>query len=303
MEAKKHRKRFYNNEKYIPYLFVLPAVILVAGFYFYPFIKSLVMSFMHYDLVNEANTTFNNFENYSKIAKDPIFKLAVKNTFIWVIYSLLFQFLLGLLLALLLWKPFKGRGIYQSLVLIPWSVSGFLIGITFRWMFNAQYGVINDLLLKFGIIDKQIAFLSQPSTVLIGPIVGSIWYGIPFFAIMILAALQGVPKAILEAGKIDGANKLRIFWSIVMPYIKPTIVVTVLLRVIWIFNSADILYNMTNGGPANKSHTLATYLFQKSYSSLDFGYASAIATVIIIFLTIYTLIYLLVTKFSEAGEF
>ncbi|MDD3840580.1 MAG: sugar ABC transporter permease [Clostridia bacterium] len=302
-DVKVRKKSPLLKESLVPYWFILPAVLLVVLFYGYPFIKSLYMSFMNYNLVMEHNIYFNNFENYKGIFDDPVFGKAAVNTLIWVFYSLIIQFILGFILALLLWKPFKGRNVYQSIVFIPWAVSGFLIGIMFRWMFNAQFGVINDLLLKLGLIQENIPFLSQPSTVMIGPIAGAIWYGIPFFAIMILAALQGIPNEIFEAAEMDGASKMTRFWKIIVPFIKPTLLVTVLLRAIWIFNSADIIYVMTNGGPANSSHTLATYLFQKAYTALDFGSASAIAVVIIIFLAIYTLIYLTVSKFEEAGDF
>lgn len=287
----------------VPYYFIAVPVLVILFFYGYPLIKSITTSFMNYNLVMPNRTHYSGLENYKTLFQDPIFYKTLYNTFIWVFYSLVIQFVLGFILALLLWKPFPGRNIYQSAVFVPWAVSGFLIGMMFRWMFNGQYGVVNDLLIKMGLISEQISFLSQTNTVLIGPIIGGIWYGIPFFSIMILAALQGIPKEIFEASAMDGIGKGKLFTKIIVPFISPTLIVTFLLRAIWIFNSADILYVMTSGGPANSSHTLATYLFQKAFTGLDFGYASAIAVVILVLLMIYTLLYLFVTKFEKAGDF
>ena len=296
-------RQFLRKQETVPYLFIIVPVGVLLFFYGYPLVKSLITSFMSYNLVMPSKTHWTGFENFTKLFGDQVFYQALRNTFVWVFYALIIQFVLGFALALLLWKPFRGKQFYQSVVFIPWAVSGFLIGMMFRWMFNGQYGVVNDLLIRMGFIEQGINFLSQTSTVLIGPIIGCVWYGVPFFAIMILAALQGVPKEIFEAAAIDGIGTVRTFFGIIIPFIKPTLIVTFLLRAIWIFNSADILYVMTGGGPANSSHTLATYLFQKSFSGLDFGYASAIAVVILVILLIYTVLYLLVTNFERAGDF
>ncbi len=284
--------KLLRKQSLVPYYYIAVPLMVLLFFYGYPLIKSIFTSFMHYNLVMPNKTRFLGLENFQTLFHDPVFFQALNNTFIWVFYSLVIQFVLGFALALLLWKPFFAKKVYQSVVFIPWAVSGFLIGMMFRWMFNGQFGVINDLLLRAGFIEQGINFLSQPSTVMIGPIIGAVWYGVPFFAIMILAALQGIPKEIFEAAAIDGIGGIRLFFDIIIPYIRPTLIVTTLLRAIWIFNSADILYVMTGGGPANSSHTLATYLFQKSFSGLDFGYASAIAVIILVILLIYTMMYL-----------
>lgn len=295
--------KFLRKQETVPYLFIGMPIAILLFFYGYPIINSFFTSFMSYNLVMPAKTHAVGLENFIRLFHDQVFYQALQNTFKWVFYSLIIQFFLGFTLALLLWKQFRGRQLYQSVVFIPWAVSGFLIGMMFRWMFNGQFGVVNDILISMGFIETGINFLSQINTVLIGPIIGSVWYGIPFFAIMILAALQGIPKEIFEASAIDGVGGVRMFIGIIIPFIKPTLIITFLLRAIWIFNSADIIYVMTGGGPANSSHTLATYLFQKSFSGLDFGYASAIAVVILAILLIYTFLYLLVTKFEKAGDF
>lgn len=285
-----------------PYLYILPAVLLVVVFIGVPILFGIRTSLYHYKL-NDIKIFFNGFQNYRDVFADGVFYTALKNTFWWVIASLVFQAILGVVLALSLNKTFRGRGLYQAIVLAPWAVSGFLIGLIWKWMFNGQYGIINDILMKMHLINEPISFLAQESTALLSTVVANIWYGIPFFAIMTLAALQSIPGDVYEAADIDGAGALKKFFSITLPYIKPTLLVTVLLRVIWIFNFADIIYTITNGGPANSSEILATYIISMAYTNLDFGQASAIGVIFMIILMVYVAFYMWFTKFEQAGDF
>ena len=261
------------------------------------------MAFQNYNMFDLSDTSFNNFQNFQKMVADNIFWLALWNTVIWVVVSLFFQFILGFALALLLRQPFKGRGLYSGFVFYPWAVSGFIIGLTWRWIFNGSSGVANDLLSRMGLIEKNIGFLSDPSYALMSTIIANIWYGIPFFAIMILAALQSVPKELYEVAEIDGAGALARFWKITVPYIKPTLISTTLIRFIWIMNFPEIIFVMTNGGPAGYSHILSTLLIEKIYYVYDYGLGAAIGLVIIGILILYTLTYLKITGAKSAGDF
>ena len=285
-----------------PYVYILPAVLLVIVFMAIPIIYGVRTSFFHYKL-NDINVFFCGLQNYKDVLADKVFSIALKNSFWWVVISLVFQALLGVALAMCLNKPFKGRGLYQAIVLAPWAVSGFLIGLIWKWLFNGQYGLINDILLKMHIINTPIAFTAQENTALMINIIANIWYGIPFFAIMTLAALQSIPEEMYEAANIDGASHIGKFFNITLPYIKPTLLVTILLRVIWIFNFADIIYIITNGGPAHSSEILATFIIFKAYKALDFGQASAIGVIFMLILLLYVAVYTWFTKFEEAGDF
>ena len=289
-------------KKFEPYTYLLPGLIFVTLFIGIPMILGIKTSFEHYRL-NEPGKYFLGLNNYKDVFGDKVFVMSLKNSFWWVLFSLFFQMILGVTLAVCLNKPFRGRGIYQALVLAPWAVSGFLIGLIWKWMFNGQYGLINDILLKIHVVKEPIAFISQESTALMSTIIANVWYGIPFFAIMTLAALQSVPIDVYEAAFIDGASRIKAFLKITIPYIKPTLLVTILLRVIWIFNFADIIYTITNGGPANTSEILATYVIFKAYTTLDFGQASAIGVIIILILMLYVAIYIWLTRFDKAGDF
>ncbi|MFC0329314.1 carbohydrate ABC transporter permease [Paenibacillus sepulcri] len=295
--------RLLKNQKMFIGLSLLPALVLVLVFTYYPFIKGIIMAFQDYKLFDLRNIQFVGFDNFTAAFKDPKFLTALSNSAYWVGFSLVFQFLFGLLLAMVLRKPFRGRGVYQGFVFYSWALSGFLIGLIWKWMFNSQLGVINDILLRLGIIDVRIGFLSDPNWALFSVIVVNIWYGIAFFAIMLLAALQSVPSELYEAADMDGANASRKFFNVTLPYIFPTIITTTLLRAIWIFNDPAIIYGMTNGGPAGSTHILSSFMLDKIIYGGDYGAASAVGVIMIVLLLMYTIFYLSVTRSEKVGDF
>lgn len=285
-----------------PHVFMLPSYAILLLFMGYPLLNCIRLAFSNYKVTQLDNVSFAGWDNFKKIFEDKELLLVSGNTLKFVVVTLLLQLVLGFILALALKKPFKGRGIYQGIVFLPWAFSGFIVGLTFQWLFNAEYGPVSDLLLKFHIVDERISFLGSPKLALYAVIIALVWQGIPFFGIMILAALQSVPEDLNEAAYIDGAGAVQRFLNVTLPCIKPTLIVTVLLRTIWIFNNADIIYVMTKGGPANHSNTLASYMFMKAYSTLDFGFASALGVLFMIGLTIYIGVFMRVTKFNQGDE-
>ena len=291
------------KKKIAPYLYVMPVLILLLIMYGYPLIKSIIMSLQDYKLTSSGSAPFNDFANFKKMFSDTDFLLLLKNSLIYVIISVVAQFVLGLILALCLKTKFRGRGIYQSIVFLPWAFSSFVVGLMFRWSFNGEYGVVNDILMKMGIIKENVAWLGTPGLSLAVVIIAMIWMGIPFFGIMILAALQSVPDDIYEAADIDGCGMFRKFFSLTLPYIKPTIIMTVLLRTIWIFNSFDLIVIITGGGPVNYSQTLPSYMYSKAIASYDFGLASAFGVLLIVILGIYAVLFLKLSNYDKAGDF
>lgn len=301
------RKRGYSKRKAVksmePYFFLLPVVVLLIGMFAYPLVKSIIMSFQEYSLLAPDAIKFNGVDNYKKLSDAKDTMMIIKNTVIYVFVSVGFQFIGGLILALALRKKFRGRGLYQSIVFLPWAFSGFVIGLMFRWSFNGEYGVVNEVLLRLGVIDKAIAWLGTPGYSLAVVIVAMIWMGIPFFAIMYLAALQSIPVDIYEAAELDGCSGIKRFRDITLPYIKPTIITTLLLRTIWVFNSFDLIVVITNGGPANTSQTLPSYMYSKAFSNYDFGFASALGVVLMIILGVYSICVMKFTNYDKAGDF
>ena len=298
------RKKSKHNGLFV-FLMLLPALLFIATFTYYPMFKGIVMAFQSYSLWNLSETRFIGFENFRtlfRFGSDNVFYSTLWNSVKWVFISLFFQLHIGFFLALLLKKKFIGRGIYQGIIFFPWAISGFMIGIIWRWMFNGHSGVINDILIKVGILNQPFGFLSEPGAALYSVIAANVWYGIPFFTIMILAALQGVPEELYEASQMDGASSWQKFLHITLPFIKPVLVLTTLLRGIWILNFPDIIYAMTGGGPAGSSHIITTYMIEKTMS-LDYGMASAVGVIIMLILTLYTIVYLMVSRFEELGDF
>ncbi len=274
-----------------------PAVILVLWQIYYPTFRGILMAFQDYNLNNLNRVKFIGLKNFKELLTPGPFNSflsSAKNTVIWVFGSLIPQFFIGFTLALLLQKKFRGRGVYQGLISFPWAVSGFIIGIVWRWMFNGTVGVINDLLMRLGLISEPIGWLSQASTSLLSVIISNVWYGIPFFIIMITAALQGVPMDLYEAAEMDGAGKVAQFFVITLPHIKSVLILTTLLRVIWIFGGVDTIIAMTNGGPAGSSQVMTSYMFTL-IQDLNYGRASAVGVICLIIMVIYTVIYLKVT--------
>ena len=290
------------RKKMEPWYYVGPIFLLLVIMFGYPLIKSVVMAFQNYKLGN-ANVYFNDFANFHKMFGDKDFLLLLKNSVIYVVVSVFGQFIGGLILALCLRDKFKGRGIYQSIVFLPWAFSAFVVGLVFRWSFNGEYGVVNDVLMKLGIIKKGIAWLGTPGLSLVVVILAMIWIGIPFFGIMILAALQSIPDEIYEAADMDGCGMFRKFFSLTLPYIKPTVIMTILLRTIWIFNSFDLVVIVTQGGPANYSQTLPSYMYTKAFSGYDFGLAGAFGVLLMVILGVYAVLFLKLSNYDKAGDF
>ncbi len=291
------------KSKMEPYFYILPVVLLLILTFGYPLLKSIIMAFQNYKLSNINDVYFNNFANFKKMFGDSDFLLLLKNSLIYVVISVTGQFVLGLILALTLKQKFRGRGLYQAIVFLPWAFSTFVVGLLFRWSFNGEYGVVNDLLIRAGIVDKGIAWLGTPGLSLVIIILAMIWLGIPFFGIMILAALQSIPEEVYEAADMDGCGLINKFFNITLPFIKPTVIITILLRTIWIFNSFDLVVIVTGGGPANYSQTLPSFMYTKAFSGYDFGLAGALGLMLMVILSIYAMVFLKISNYDKAGDF
>ncbi len=275
--------------------FLAPALVFVLVFTYYPLLRGSQMAFQRWNLYDLRNTPFVGLENFRTLLANPTFWTVLQHSVVWVVGSIVPQLLIGFGLALLLRRRFRFRGLYQALVFFPWAVSGFLIGILFRWMFNGEFGVVNDLLRKAGVIETNVAWLADPQLAMFSVIVANVWYGVTFFAIMILAALQSVPDELYEAAALDGAGKARTLFFIVIPFIRTTLLLTVLLRVIWVFNFPEIIYGMTGGGPAEQTHIVTSWMINFT-SQGDYGLASALGLIVLSVLVLFTTFYLLALK-------
>jgi multiple sugar transport system permease protein len=279
-----------------PYLYTAPSLVLIVALILVPLALGVSYAFQDVQLLDPLSGGYVGLDHFRDMAGDKAFRGALANTLWWTAASVVLQFLLGLVLALLLDKPFRGRGLVQALVFLPWAVPSFLVGLNWAWLFNPVVGPIPGWLTALGLMSAPTNILSDPALAMWGPIAANVWGGIPFFAITLLAALQSIPRDLYDAAAIDGASALQRFWSITVPFLAPTVVTTVLLRTIWIANFADLIVVMTNGGPADHTQILSSYIFTVAFKQLDFGYASAVALVLLALLSLYTLSILMLRR-------
>lgn len=284
MSASKGRARKGPLRALEPWAYLSPAMVLIALVLLVPLVLGILYSLRKF---TAFRSTFVGLDQYRAMLHDPVLGEALLNTLWWTSASLVLQFLLGLGLALLLEEPFPGRRVVQAVVFLPWAVPSFLSGLTWAWLFNPVIGPVSHWLFALGLKADATNILADPATAMWGPITANVWYGIPFFAITLLAALKSIPPEMYEAASIDGASPLQKFRFVTLPYLAPTIAITVMLRTIWIATFADLIYVMTEGGPAGSTTTVATYIYVNAFKSLDKGYASAIAVLLLVLLVAY----------------
>ncbi|MHB2170128.1 carbohydrate ABC transporter permease [Alsobacter sp. R-9] len=268
------------RESLTPYLFLLPAMAVTLAVVLVPVAQTLWMSLHDYVLFRPRNVPFIGLGNFARLLKDEVFWISLVNSAWWIGLVVGLQFALGLVTALLLNQSFWWRGVARALIIIPWALPSVIIGLTWTWMYDFNVGVLNDLLLRAGIVEKPVAWLAQPDTAFYAIVLALIWQGFPFFAVTILAGLQTIPDELIEAAEIDGATRFQRLRSVILPSIAGVIATALLLRTIWVANSLDVILVMTGGGPGYATHTLPLYAFLKAYSGMEFGYGSALALVL-----------------------
>lgn len=280
-----------SRPNFTPYLMIAPVVLIVLFGVFYGLTNVLHLSTQQYLLTRPNDIYFVGFDNYTQAFADSLFWRSLTASVIWVIGSIVPQFILGMILALLLNEKFAGRSFFRTITIAPWAVSGVVTGIMWLWIFDGTIGVLNDILFRLNAIERPIAWGIHANTTWLMLFITNAWRGTPFFAIMFLAALQGISHDLYESADIDGANAWKKFWYITLPLIRPTIILTTLLRAIWTFNFIDIIFTMTQGGPVGATRTLAMYLYDVAFIKSDFGYAATLAVITCVILLVFSLIY------------
>lgn len=290
--ATQAHQRFVWSHLIEPYLYLTPALVLIALIMLVPLVVGVSYSFQSITLLKPGQAEWVALDNYLALWSDTKFWISLENTLVWTFGSLFFQFTLGLGLALLLNTRFPLKRLFQAIVFLPWAVPTFLTALTWAWLFNPVIGPLPHWLAAVGVLPEPFNILGDPDLAIWGPIAANIWFGVPFFAITLLAALQSIPSELYEAAEIDGATAWQSFTKITLPFLAPMIAITVMLRTIWIANFADLIFIMTGGGPANSTQILSTYIFTTAFKKLDFGYASALAVALLFLLFVYAVVLL-----------
>src|SRR6059036_2910620 len=285
----------------IGYSYLVPAALCMLATVAVPIILAVKMSLYADVLYKPQEYRFIGLGNYFRLIDDPVFWHTLWNSVIWVFGSVILQFIFGFAAALLLQQAFRGRALVRTLTLLPWIIPGVVVGLIWEYLYQPNYGALNDLLARAGLMADKVAWLSNPSLAMPAVIATNVWRGVPFFAIMLLAGLQAIADELYEAARVDGAGVLERFWHITLPMLRPIIVVATATRIIWTFNYADLIFVMTSGGPANATQITSTYTLLMAYSNLDFGYAATLSVVLLVIMMVFTTLYLRVTRGIESA--
>lgn len=274
------------------WIWVAPAIVLVLCLFVYPLASQIFYSFTNKTLI-KPTYAIKGLDNYTSILTDPDFWQALWTSVKWTVCSLLFQILVGFTAAMALntIRNSVTRQIYRILLIIPWAFPTIAIAIVWKWILNGIYGFMPTLLVDLGICDKLPQFFSSPDLVMASLVIVNVWFGFPLIMVNVLAALQTVPADQYEAAQIDGARKWQSFVHITVPHIRNVVGLLVVLRTIWVFNSFDIIYMITGGGPANVTTTLPIYIYNLGWTKKFVGKSSAAAVILLIILLIICGIY------------
>jgi len=264
---------------------LLPSLVMILVIVLYPTLWGIQLGFREMRLNRPAlGTGFVGLKHYEALLADPVFWLSLRNTVVWVVFACLGELILGLASALVLNLELPGFKIAAALVLLPWFLPNVVAGHTWALMLDPRLGVLNDLLVRAGILSTYKAWFADPDLALAAALVVEIWHGFPFFALLLLAGLKAIPRDLYEAAEVDGAGAWYRLVHVTLPQLRMVIVASVVLRVISLVNSPDILLILTGGGPGRSTQVLSLFAFLKATKEFNFGYASAIATVMFVLL-------------------
>ena len=272
-----------------PYLAIVPGLLLVAAVIIYPILDTIRLSLYDVRLIQIGE--FLGLGNYSVLAQDPLFWRVLRQTLFWTASSVSLKLVLGLALALLLNEKFRGRKVFRALLLIPWAMPQVAAAIVWRWMYEPNFGYLNDLLGGLGLMNDPIIWLGNARSAFVAAVVTDTWTGLPFMAFVFLAGLASIDRSLYEAAKIDGANAWGRFRYVTLPQLGPVILVATLVSAIWTFNAFNVVYALTGGGPLNATDIMVTYTYTQAFERLEFGLAAALATITFVILLVFSLVY------------
>lgn len=283
------------------YVFVAPALILLAAVAVYPLMETVRLSLYEFSLLAPADRKFVGLAHYADMWGEARFWNSLANTLMFSFVSVALELVLGLLLALVMNLPLRGIGAVRAAALVPWAVPTVVSATMWLWMYNDQWGIINVLLNKLGVIDGFKSWLTDPATAMSAVIAADVWKTTPFMALLILAGLQMIPRDLYESAAVDGATGLRRFFSITLPMLRSTILVAVLFRTLDSFRVFDLIYVTTMGGPGTATEVTSIYAYKVLFKNLDFGYGSALAISIMLVVAAVSALYISVLSERE-GE-
>ncbi len=277
-----------------PYLWIAPSVILMAVFILIPILSVFQMSMSDVSKAGKIKG-FNGVENFVKVIKGSAFGLVLKNTLVWTVAVVLLSTVLGFVLALILNNKFRGRKIARAIVVFPWATTLVIQASIWNFVINTDYGTLNTLLLKLGIIKQAVNWTPTPEIYFAWEIACGIFVTIPFVSFCVLSGLQSIDVTYYEAATVDGANYWQKLFKITLPLVKSSLTVSTVLNIIYVFNSFPIIWTMTKGDPANHTDTLVTYLYKLAFYNGRQGEAAAVSVIGFLILLVCASVYMVYT--------
>ncbi|MFE4727725.1 carbohydrate ABC transporter permease [Microbacterium sp. NPDC056736] len=296
--ARRTRGTPLSDRAFLAFL-LLPGIVLLCTIVLYPLIRSLISGFFDENLLYPG-MTFVGLDNIVQVLTTEFGPLLVQ-TLIFTVGATVAPFVLGLALALVLNQSFPGQRFLRGAFLIPWLIPGVVVSFLWMWIFDANYGVLNGMLMSLGAIDSPIAWLFQTDTARVALIVAKTWNTFPWIMVMLLAALQTVPAELHEAAAMDGAGTVRRFFTVTWPHIRGVAGLVVLLEFIWNFQHFDTIFVLTGGGPAGTTNTFATEVYDTAFRGYDLGHAGALGIVWMALLTVLVVVYVWLSERGEKG--
>lgn len=294
----KSKDYYSGNKNRLAYLYTAPALVIMSLVVLYPFVYNIIISFSNMNLSHFRDWRLMGIHNYYDALSDRQFWYFLYKTVLWTVINLVFHVGIGVYLAILLNKDLKGKTIYRTLLILPWAVPQYITALTWRGMFNSEYGAIN--LLTDNFLGFQIPWLSTEWGAFTACLITNIWLGFPFMMIIALGGLQSIPDELYEAADMDGANAWHKFRNITAPLLKPVMVPAIILGVIWTFNNFNVVWLVSNGGePSDTTHILVSWVYKSAFTYFRMGYAAAFSMIIFTILFIFSWRFIKRTRATE----
>jgi trehalose/maltose transport system permease protein len=295
---RRRRSRMQRRQARLGWLLLLPALAVVAFVAIYPLGKTVYQSFTNQEfLAGIEPTKWVGLQNYRDLWHDTIFRQSVWETVKFTLITVSFEFVLGMIIALVVNSNFKGRGAMRAAMLVPWAIPTVVAAQMWKWMFDDVFGVINDAGVRLHILHHSVAWISQPSTALAAVSAVDIWKTTPFVALLLLAGLQVIPRDLYEAADVDGASKWQQFWRITLPLLRPAILVTLIFRTLDALRVFDVFYVFYGNRP--DTQTMAIYAQSTIVSDGHVGYGSAVSVAIFLIIGLFVVIYVTFMRVTE----
>jgi len=281
-------------------LLITPSLVILAFIMAYPLIDAFYLSFTRCFLTDPAGgRAFIRLNNYINLLRRGVFWVAFKNTLLYVGGTVLFEFLIGFGLALLLNQQIKYKGTLRSLFMLPWVVPSVVVALLARWAFNSEFGIVNIVLKQLGIIENFQGWLKDTNLALPTILTVTTWKMFPFMLVVLLAGLQTIPEEQTEAARLDGANVLQRFLHITLPHMRELIMIVTLLEFIWMFQYMTIIWTTTKGGPIYATTTLPVLIYRSAFKVFNLCYASSIGVIWLLFLFFFSIFYIRIVGEKE----